>query len=289
MIEKSKIAKNIKDVRRAFGEKQKELANAINVSENTISMYESGDRLPSIEKLQAIAYHYGFPMDRLMEDDFSWMDFKKINISRDKILDFFNVIFPIVISESAEKDPHFLKGYEHTQKILEMIKNPYDGHLGKFERAMTEYEKSLGEYPENTESAVNWLSLTFLMYSLLPNESIIKMEEALYNNKFSYKDFVKNYMLKNPTMISQEYTNDRKTFIKDTDEMISVLLRIIKHSVTYAYLADYFLALRYLMGMKDNGYGDELNKTIGADMMNSFAEMGNQQALSFIQKAMAAR
>ena len=289
MIEKSKIAKNIKDVRRAFGETQKELANAINVSETTISMYESGDRVPNIENLQAISYHYGFPMDRLMEDDFSWMNFKKANINKDKILDFFDVIFPIVLSESAEKDPHFFKGYEHTQKILEMIKNPYEGHLSKFERAMTEYEKSLGEYPENTESAVNLLSLTFLMFSLLPNESTIKMEEALYNNKLNYKDFVKKYLLKNPAMINQEYKNGRKAFIKDTNEMIIVLLQIIKHSDSYAYLADYFSALRYLMGMNDNDYGDELNKTIGAEMMNSFAEIGNQQARKFIQKAMAMR
>ena len=73
--EKTKIAVSIRDLRKAHGETQKELGLAIHVEENTLSMYESGKRQPDIQTIQTIAEHYGFPVDRLLSDVFSEMDF----------------------------------------------------------------------------------------------------------------------------------------------------------------------------------------------------------------------
>lgn len=60
-------------------------------------------------------------------------------------------------------------------------------------------------------------------------------------------------------------------------------LRILKESGVYSNLADYYMALRYVIGMVANDYSDDLNKTIGMEMLFSFAELGNKYVINYFR------
>lgn len=59
------IAERIKQYRAAAGMTQKELAGAINASQNTISQYESGKRTPTVKKLLELSALLGCSLDEL--------------------------------------------------------------------------------------------------------------------------------------------------------------------------------------------------------------------------------
>lgn len=62
------------------------------------------------------------------------------------------------------------------------------------------------------------------------------------------------------------------------------LLRILKESMNYSDLADYYIAIRYVIGMVDNEYSADLNKTIGMEMLTTFAKLGNKYALNLFRE-----
>lgn len=59
------LAEKIKQYRMAAGLTQKELAGALNASQNTISQYESGKRTPTVKKLLEISTLLGCSVDEL--------------------------------------------------------------------------------------------------------------------------------------------------------------------------------------------------------------------------------
>jgi len=54
-----------------------------------------------------------------------------------------------------------------------------------------------------------------------------------------------------------------------------------------ANIADYYLALRYIIGLANNDYGREMNWAIGMEMMLSFLSFGNLYAFKFVEMSFA--
>lgn len=280
----SRITRNIRDLRKAHGETQKELGRAINVEESTISMYESGKRQPDMQTIQAIASHYGFPVDRLMDDNFSQMDLNLSTMTWDKMIAALEAQFPIMCSKKAMQDQHFANGFKKTQEIWQNLKLSHESiMISSIKLALDSYEASLSDNPETAESAANMLWLIFINYALMPDEHSVKMGEAVLFEKSLKPDFIKKYVLKDVNPISEEDAANKKAFIRDRQEAIIVLIHILKDSANYADLADYYIAIRYVIGMVANEYSDDLNKTIGMEMLTSFAELGNKYALNLFR------
>ncbi len=63
---KNTLKNNLKDLRKKNNIKQKEVAEAINVSERTYGHYETGKREPSIDTLIEIADYFNVPIDLLV-------------------------------------------------------------------------------------------------------------------------------------------------------------------------------------------------------------------------------
>ncbi len=280
------IANNIKNLRIAWGETQEELGRALNLEGNTISMYEKGKRQPDLQTLEAIANHYCVSVERLMQEDFSETNFKIDSLTWEKVVSLIEIQFPLVYSERAGQDRSFEEGYKWSSEIWEKIKsNPFDGiTTRKIEKALNKYRQSLKNNPHIVESAVNMLWLIFINYSLLPDEHAVKMGEAVWYGESLNSDFAKKYMLKDKNPISSESEKNKKAYIRDSQEMVMSLIEILKKSTEYAELADYYIALRYVLGMVDNEYGEEFNKTIGMEMMMTFAEIKNHYAAKWLIK-----
>lgn len=280
----SKIAKNIRDIRKAHGETQSDLAEAINVSEKAVGNYETGTRQPDMQTIQSIAEHYGFPVDRLLNEDFSQMDFKLSTLTWEKAMDVMAVQFPIICTDKAMQDPNFAEGYRRTQEIWSKVKEGQAGIMRSFiESAFQKYEDAIIDNNELVEAVANTLWLTFLVYALMPDEHSVKMGEAVLFGKSLKKDFVKNYVLKDANPTSKENAENKRAYVADSQETVVALIRILKESEEYANLADYYMALRYVIGMVANDYSDDLNKTIGMEMLLSFAELGNQYVINYFK------
>ena len=280
----SKIAKNIRDIRKAHGETQSDLASAINVSETAVGNYETGARQPDMQTIQAIAEHYGFPVDRLLNEDFSQMDFKLSTLTWEKAMDVMAVQFPIICTDKAMQDSNFAEGYRRTQEIWSKVKEGQAGIMRSFiESAFQKYEDAIIDNNELVEAVANTLWLTFLVYALMPDEHSVKMGEAVLFGKSLKKDFVKSYVLKDANPISKENAENKRAYVADSQETVIALIRILKESDEYADLADYYMALRYVIGMVANDYSDDLNKTIGMEMLLSFAELGNKYVINYFK------
>ena len=77
MSEEIRLGKNIRCLRKAYGETQEQLGEVIGVEKNTISYYENGKREPDKETLTAIASHFMISVEELMFCDLSEND--KVN------------------------------------------------------------------------------------------------------------------------------------------------------------------------------------------------------------------
>ena len=75
--------------------------------------------------------------------------------------------------------------------------------------------------------------------------------------------------------------NERKGFIEDFDEILNELISMLKKMEQWSQLGDYYLALRYILGMVDTGCSNEMNQAVGMQMMIAFAHIGNKYALDF--------
>ena len=70
MSDTKRIGKNIRVLRKAYGETQEALGVVLNVEKNTISNYENG-REPNREILAAIAKYYMVSVEELVSCDLS--------------------------------------------------------------------------------------------------------------------------------------------------------------------------------------------------------------------------
>jgi len=77
--------------------------------------------------------------------------------------------------------------------------------------------------------------------------------------------------------------NMKKDFIEEYDKLINVLIKSLKENSEWSQLGDYYLALRYILNIIDNGYFKEFNQSVGIQMMQSFALLDNNYALNFFR------
>ena len=89
--------------------------------------------------------------------------------------------------------------------------------------------------------------------------------------------------MKDSNPISKENTSNKRAYVEDSQETVVALIQVLKESVEYSNLADYYMALRYVIGMVANDYSDDLNKTIGMEMLLSFAELGNKYVINLFK------
>ena len=98
----------LKELRELKNESQQKLAMILNVSQTMISRYESGDALPDINILIAIAKHYNVSVDYLVEHSDDKLPYTKSNLSKqeqDLLL-----LFKQLDSTQKEKAVSYIQG-----------------------------------------------------------------------------------------------------------------------------------------------------------------------------------
>ena len=80
-----------------------------------------------------------------------------------------------------------------------------------------------------------------------------------------------------------ETSSDIKEFIDEMQETMLVLIRILKKSRKLEELADYYIALMYLISIINNDQSEETNKLIGNEMLLLQQKINNPYAIQYIE------
>lgn len=275
------LGDNIKSLRTSWRLTQGELGKVIHVENNTIAMYERGDRIPKEDVLQQIADYFRITVDQLVSGDCSGIKLQLSPITSQKAISQIETTFPVICSEPAMLDLYFAEGYRHTIRFWESLKGMKGPILeSDISSALKEYQTSLNQN-STVESAANILWLLFLRFILIDDTHYQQLGEAILNGKGKDKDFAKNYILQNSDSIDVQAEVRRKRYATRHHETMMQLIKRLKTS-SYSVLGDYYVALMYIYGVVNNNESKHMNQAIGSEMMSVLYELDNPYALSYI-------
>lgn len=287
MVDLQRLGKNIRSLRKAYGETQTELGEILSVEKNTISNYERGKREPDKKTLALIAQHYAVTIEDLLYRE-NVKD-KKISIDVNLNAKKIPTLIPLISTEKALANVHFKRAYKIQQDYYRWCCN--DSKItADIEDSLTcasEYLSAAAEDGIRAEAFANYIALCFFFEMLYLGLNSINDELALFEQlKKGDKAFRK----------ATDSNNKRQLFeagklLKEHSRIyelsMGMMLTHLKLSGKWANLADYYLALRYMFNMVDNGLGYAFNLRIGMEMMQSFASVGNKYAQCLIHSSKA--
>ena len=79
--------------------------------------------------------------------------------------------------------------------------------------------------------------------------------------------------------VSEEVIKKRREFIEEFDDFTFELIKALKSDLDWSDLGDYYLGMKYLLGMVDSGFSQEMNKTIGTQMLLAQVQLDNKYAV----------
>lgn len=278
----NQLGRNIQHLRKIHGETLDELGKAIISAKSTVKGYENRSRKPDLEKMQLLASHYNKSVDELLYTDLTGLDSMEMDLnSSAHMVELFNIIIPLFTSEEAMENKAFKKGYELSQSLLNSFAKAEILSGNTVVRIFEAYAEAV-DTSESPEALANLMWTIFVWWSqLYDTKELLSMQNRLLSKKLGIKDYMH---LKDTT--SEEIKEKRLGFITDVNDMINEILRTLKSELEWADLADYYLALRYVMGLVDTELSNEMNTAVGMQMMLSFMTLGNSYAFRFCKTCM---
>lgn len=288
MKEELRLPNNIRDLRKAYGETQMDLAQAIDVDSHAVSNYECGIRTPDANTLKLIAHHFLISVEDLLKNDYS--DLSRVEPDTGMLNHSYAILFPIVSSDEAANDPAFVRGFKSHKAMYECFSGSVvDADRGAelMSAAMDHYIEAL-DGPAEKEAMANMMALWCVMYCsaiVVPQTAqdgrIPAPVDILRKNDAGLDRRLTNYLYEKEDDPEWEKAEEELEQILGDTELRELRLEILKYlraTEEYHDLADYYLAMEYICGMKQNGRSLETNNQIGFEMMETFSKMGNPYA-----------
>lgn len=276
------IGKNIKHLRMMRGETMDELGSVLHVTKSTVEGYESGRRLPDAKKLEVIAKYYGKTVDEMMHNkiyEIAGVDSTKI-VEMKELLNVFLRIIPLIETEKAYENEAFSKGMKQIREMLNLIYNgeEVDGNI--ISEICECFEDAIEA--EVIEGVANMIWCIFFLWTQQYAEidKMRKIQDRIVNKQVDWKELIYENQKNNKAVSDQ-----RKRFIVDFEESLFGLISILKETEQWSQLGDYYLALRYVFGIVDTEYSEEMNQLIGLQMLLAFVQIGNKYALDFFKSS----
>lgn len=292
MESNDRVRKNIRALRKYYGETMLDLSIALNVSKSLISDWENGKKQISHNSINKIAKHYRIPSSIIINDDLSDIDNSfvvnhflnlKNNKEYRKIINLSN-IFPLFTSKE-------IKDNKKLSEALEMHKQLYSYESSQIVEVdidviINSYEESLSKN-DYLSVLANFLSIVFCfemiqIYSLDYYESLNKFfsDKTVKQSKKEVNFIISNYFLNDIDKEDAEYTDSKN---KDFDEFIMESISKFKNNKSYTELGDYYMALRYYLNLADNSLNSEENMLIGIMILKDLNKLGNRFAKKLLR------
>lgn len=285
-MDDNQLGRNIKHLREMHTETLEELGNVIHCAKSTVKGYENGSRKPDLQTLQIIASHYNKPVDELLHTDLTGLGDLSLDLnlnSTSGMVDLLNVMVPLYYSDAAMKNDNFRKGYELSQRLLDGFAKAEILPGGMIGRIFEAYLNAADE-SEEPEAFANIMWCIFVWWTqIYDTKQLISLQNKQLSKKLTFKDYMK---LRDTE--SSEIKEKRKSFVSDFEALITEVLKALKTDIKWSELADYYLALRYIVGMVDTDLSNEMNSSVGMQMMLSFMTLGNDLAFRFCDTCLSA-
>ena len=241
------LGKNIKYMRKFYGETQDELGFILQMTKSTVSDYESGRRKPTPETLNKISTHYGKTVDEMLNIKL----YELHEFDSSEIIDFnevFNTlshILPLLDSPKANQNHSFTKGMVLIKNMLKSLNKREYVRGSVISEAVDFFAEAIES--NIAEAYANMLWCIFFQwtqqYADLAN--LQKLQSRLNAKQVDWKELI--YETQKD---QKKSTTKRKEFIRDFDESINLIIKTLKDTNQCSQLGDYYLALRYVLGIK---------------------------------------
>lgn len=273
----NQLGRNIHHLRIIHNETLNELGSIIHCAKSTVKGYENGSRKPDLQTLQLVSAHYNKSVDELLYTDLTGLKNISVDlISPYHITELLKVIFPLCYSEKAMENLNFKNGYDLSQRLLVAFCNAEVLSGDIITRIFEAFIKATDE-SEFPEAVANLVWSVFIWWTQLSDTSKLL---SLHNKLLSKKLSIKDYMTLKDTE-DASIKEKKISFISDFNELVTEALKSLKSMQEWSDLADYYLALRYVVGMVDTDLSTEMNSAVGMQMMLSFMTLGNSYAFGF--------
>lgn len=282
-VDDNRLGRNIQHLREMHNETLDELGSAIHCAKSTVKGYENGSRKPDLQKLQLLSVHYNKTVDELLHAELTGLENISINLnSSSYIIRLMKLLLPLYSSEEAMKSENFKNGYELSQKLIDGFSNgeilPGNLIVRIFEAYLNAADES-----EAPEIAANLMWSIFVWWSqMYDTNQMLFLQNKMLSKKLNFKDYMKLRDTEDKSIIEK-----RVNFVTDFEEVVIAALKALKCEQEWSDLADYYLALRYVLCMVDNELSNEMNSTVGIQMMLSFMELGNSYAFMFFKTCLS--
>lgn len=282
-MDDNQLGRNIQHLRIIHNETLDKLGSIIHCAKSTVKGYENGSRKPDLQTLQLLSAHYNKPVDELLYTDLTGLENISIDLnSPAHTRELLRVILPLYCSEEAMKNSNYKKGYDLSQRLLEAFSNAEVLSGSMIVRIFESFVKATDE-SESPEAVANLVWSIFVWWSQISDTSkLLSLQNKLLSQKLSIKDYMS---LKDTEDVS--ITEKKTGFISDFDEIVTEALKALKSEQEWSDLADYYLALRYVVGMVDTELSTEMNSAVGMQMMLSFMTLGNSHAFTFCKTCLS--
>ena len=284
MATKEIIGKNIKKYRQAAGHTQQDLGKKIGYSDSGISAFEKGVNDVDIETLKKIADIYRITVEDLLGDT-SAPDFTISNlcITENKINNALDSLFPVVSSDTAMQNNHFKTAYIKHKKMFDQMKKGMSIVTEDLFLCYNMYADAWNE-SEIIEAVVNMTGILFAKCSHIADYDAIKLQQKL-NTFHKLESRQAKDVFDNTAESVEKLRHEKNLFVKDFGGAKIECLRVLKLSPDWSMLADYYIAYSYIISFTQNDNSIAQNQKIGRQLMEDYAELGNQYCTNFFRCA----
>lgn len=282
-MDDNQLGRNIQHLRIIYNETLDELGSIIHCAKSTVKGYENGSRKPDLQTLQLLSAHYNKPVDELLYNDLTGLEIISIDLnSPAHTTELLRVILPLYSSEEAMKNPNFKNGYDLSQRLLEAFSNAEVLSGSVIARIFEAFVKATDE-SESPEAVANLVWSVFVCWShIADTNKLLTLQNKLLSKKLSIKDYMSLKDTEDSSIIEK-----KAGFVSYFDGTITEALKALKSKQEWSDLADYYLALRYVVGMVDTALTTEMNSAVGMQMMLSFMTLGNSYAFTFCKACLS--
>lgn len=282
----SHFGSNLRRIRKASGETQKELANAINSTAQSISNYEKGLRSPDLETIRAIARHYALTTDDLLSNYFDPIDNSELQISFSEIRDLLKVAF-LLFDTDADKGSEFRKAYTTAQSLLkralsgELLNGQF--YYAEWEMAVDGFSNCLeGDYC--MEAAANLVTLILLLLVLMPDRLGKAMVEQQQRDARALRFDLQKTIRCALDASAGETDTGRADLAYEYDEPLFELLRKLKRSPDWADFAEFQAANIYYFNLYGSDDDRVFNHRVGLEMHQTQMKLLNEYSLRLMKQ-----
>ena len=269
----SNLGSNIRTLRKYNKERQKDFADILHVTLDTVSKYERSKRTPNEEILDLISTHYNIPLYSLLNDSitYEYLDSRSKAIDKPLLELLAKSIYIETSSPKARTNHTFSNGCDYLNCFFESPTS----NLFFIQKSKSLFYESYKESKLIAGAANTLLSIMFEYFKqLLPN---MYTSSNGKNISINYESFESAAIA-----IKNGDENKRNAFIQKNEEIYDDCLYALKNNPSTYALADFYLAIKYILGIVNNDNDFDTNSNIGMTMMYEFSNLNNKYAKRLI-------